>query len=1166
MYLKTIALPLLFILAACCEITAQTATGQSKMEKIVVRGCNNYPPFEFINKQGKPDGFNVDLFEAVMRTINVPYDLQLGEWDEVVEAMHHDSIDAIVGMIYSKERAQQVRFCLPHCDISRNIICRKSEPYQTLESLKGKEIIVQTGGWFHKYIIKQNLTDKLIEVDDMREGLILLASGKHDAAIGSDLVALYNIKQESLDNLQIFPTDIQVQQYSIVVSHNNEILLRLINMGLQQLKVSGEYDQIYNKWFGVYGGITPISNTFYYSISTVLLLLLLCLGIVYILRVRIRNATHKMNILNNDLQLTLRAGEVSAWIYDIDKQIFRSLHGTTCAGSGIIFDEFMQKTHPEDAPLFRDSIKRLSSGLAQTDALIIRYPNNEGGYNAYESEMIVEKNTKGQIKFIIGSQKDITLKQKMRVERKEVSLALKMAVKATSLYVWHYHIAEDCFYELKEDKFIKTAHNGSSIKNMIHSEDIASYDHTLTTLLSGKEESLEIVLRMADSGTDLYHYFESCFSTIRDDHNNIYKIAINMRDSTKKWLVRLEMESAYKSLNMAMDVAGLVAWEYNLYTQKYRIVYGNLFYQKDSTPNLDFLHPEDREPYQEATYKIARGESEKEVITVRIKKDDDSYGYFESSMSSLKNDNGVIVSLIGTLKDVSLRKQTELSIIKTTQQMEAINRKNELILNNTNAGLAFIQPDYVVEWENISICSASLSYEAYKQGEKCYVSAHKRTTPCEDCVFQRVMKSRQVERIEFSLDNGHYIEVFATPVINKDQSIDGIVIRVDDITERKQIFLELAQAKEKAEASDKLKSAFLANMSHEIRTPLNAIVGFSELILSAETEEARDEYARIVKKNNELLLQIIGDIVELSKIEAGYIKVDLVQGDIVTCFHDLAKSIEPRIPEGVELICESPFEQCIIDFDINRFNQVISNFLNNAIKFTTKGRITMGYKQVDRGLYFYVSDTGIGIAKKNIERVFARFEKVDDFAQGTGLGMTICKAIIERLGGKIGVESVEGEGSTFWCFIPCEPLVTPSRELSSSQEQQSTPTIDIRKKGHSDQPSILVAEDNPSNFMLISSILKRHFHITHAENGAIAVEMLQSNHYDAILMDMKMPILNGLEATRKIREFDSSTPIIAVTAHAFDSDREAALQAGCNDYLTKPIKQDILFETLRKYC
>ena len=264
----------------------------------------------------------------------------------------------------------------------------------------------------------------------------------------------------------------------------------------------------------------------------------------------------------------------------------------------------------------------------------------------------------------------------------------------------------------------------------------------------------------------------------------------------------------------------------------------------------------------------------------------------------------------------------------------------------------------------------------------------------------------------------HYTTVFGAP-FEKDEY--GKVIKYTgfrrDDTEWKEMNDRLEEERKKAQEADMLKSAFLANMSHEIRTPLNAIVGFSQMLQFTETAKEREEFIEIINVNNELLLRLINDILDLSKIESGMMELKRESFDFVPFFDDFATALKQRVtnPE-VEFIVDNPFKKCIVKFDKNRMAQIFTNFTTNAIKYTSKGHIKVGYEYVDDGIRIYVEDTGIGIPKEKHDRVFRRFEKLDDFAQGTGLGLSICKAIMDTIDAKIGFDSEPGKGSTFWAW------------------------------------------------------------------------------------------------------------------------------------------------------
>ena len=250
---------------------------------------------------------------------------------------------------------------------------------------------------------------------------------------------------------------------------------------------------------------------------------------------------------------------------------------------------------------------------------------------------------------------------------------------------------------------------------------------------------------------------------------------------------------------------------------------------------------------------------------------------------------------------------------------------------------------------------------------------------------------------------------------------EGMVITVHDITQLKKAEADLNRAREKAENADRSKSAFLANMSHEIRTPLNAIVGFSELLASAGTEEEKAQFLEIVHSNNELLQQLIADILDLSKIEAGTLEFTFSEVDVKQLMFDIEQLFRMRLEDKsaiIQIIRETPSEECIMYTDRNRLQQVISNFMTNAVKFTDEGSIIFGYNRCAEGLYFYVKDSGSGIPEDKVNHIFERFVRVEQNKKGTGLGLAICEMIIRKLGGKIGVESEYGKGSTFWFILP----------------------------------------------------------------------------------------------------------------------------------------------------
>ncbi|MCE5175814.1 MAG: histidine kinase N-terminal 7TM domain-containing protein [Bacteroidales bacterium] len=378
---------------------------------------------------------------------------------------------------------------------------------------------------------------------------------------------------------------------------------------------------------------------------------------------------------------------------------------------------------------------------------------------------------------------------------------------------------------------------------------------------------------------------------------------------------------------------------------------------------------------------------------------------------------------------------------------------------------------------------------------------------------------------------------------------------------------ELLIAKEKAEESDQLKSTFLANMSHEIRTPMNSILGFISLLQEPNlTGEEKDEYINIVKKGGERLISTIRDIIDISRIETGQISLDyqdLNINEMNTYFYNLFRLEAENKGLIFNLPTKIPQNQSFIKADRNKIYSVIGNLINNALKYTKSGYVELGCDCHPEEVVFYVKDTGIGIPEDKHQSIFDRFTQADASTtriyEGSGLGLSISKAYVEMLGGRIWVESKLHHGSTFYFQIP----------LNYPQDKsiQTLPVSHEMEKPEKASLNILVVEDDPNNFEYINVILTKENHkVWHTVTGSESIELCRQNVcFDIILMDIRLPDIDGCVTTQKIRLFDNDTPIIALSAYALQDDRKRALESGCNDYLTKPVRKDKLIAVIEKY-
>jgi PAS domain S-box-containing protein len=413
-----------------------------------------------------------------------------------------------------------------------------------------------------------------------------------------------------------------------------------------------------------------------------------------------------------------------------------------------------------------------------------------------------------------------------------------------------------------------------------------------------------------------------------------------------------------------------------------------------------------------------------------------------------------------------------------------------------------------------------------------------------------------------------WISHICRPIFDENGKYLGRRICNRDITEKKNMVADLIKAKEQAEESDRLKTAFLANMSHEIRTPMNGILGFAQLLKEPNlTGDQQQEFITIIQKSGARMLNIINDIISISKVEAGQMEIYISETNVNKQIDYLYTFFKPEAEQkGLQLVFKKPLssKEAILNTDKEKIYAILTNLVKNAIKFTPTGSIEFGYERKDKYLEFFVRDSGQGISQEQKEFIFERFRQGSESNsrnyEGAGLGLTISKAYVEMLGGKIWVESIEGKGTIFYFTIPY---------LGGREEKKHIKVVDpaVKSENPISNIKILIAEDDDISAKLLSITLRMHSNeILVVKNGIEAVETCGSNpDLDLILMDIKMPLMDGYEATKQIRKFNTEVVIIAQSAFALTGDQEKAIEAGCNDYITKPIKKKYLIDMIKKH-
>lgn len=415
--------------------------------------------------------------------------------------------------------------------------------------------------------------------------------------------------------------------------------------------------------------------------------------------------------------------------------------------------------------------------------------------------------------------------------------------------------------------------------------------------------------------------------------------------------------------------------------------------------------------------------------------------------------------------------------------------------------------------------------------------------------------------LEYEKPNGEVrvVNIIRVLITNPDPGASPLLLAMLwDVTEQRQHEIDLHKALE----ADKMKNAFIANMSHEIRTPLNAIVGFSRLMIETDNASEQMEYNTIINNNCDMLLQLINDILDFAKIESGTLAYNLAEVELKEICQEVYVTQALKMTSDVALLYNADSLPSVrIRTDPQRVEQVLLNLLSNAIKCTTIGFISISYEVCENFVKVSVTDTGVGIPAEKQACIFERFVKLDDFRQGTGLGLSICKMIIERLGGEIGLQSKVGAGSTFWFTLPLNEVP----QLPEKIMQESGGGKEEIPEALPGQFTLLIAEDVLENYLLLQAVLKKQYRLIYATNGLEAVDMFKTYAPDLVLMDIKMPVMDGFQATLEIRKLSSDVPILALTAFAFEKEKEKAKNYRFTDYLVKPVDILLLKHKIKYY-
>lgn len=896
------------------------------------------------------------------------------------------------------------------------------------------------------------------------------------------------------------------------------------------------------------------------------------------------------------LKFAIEAANDGLWDFNVETNCMNYLSPRFYTMLGYEPDEFkvdfqklIELIHPGDVSSFMFHLREYIKKKSKFFNVEFRAIAKDGNYVwIFSRGKAVEYDEKGNILRIVGTHVDISDRIFAAEALKKGEEKYRLLAEQTFDIIWtmdlnmnltymnqsvkkHLGFSVEEYFKLSMQQ--KYPQEGIKITNSILKSEL---DKIKKGIIPGKNSMVVYELPHYHKNKSIV-WGEVNFTFLFDVKDTVYGIQGTTRNITERKRVEEAMRKSEERLKFAMEAANDGLWDFNPSTNAvnyfsprwYTLLnYEPYVFPMDYNNWVDLIHPEDRIHFQNNLKEYIDGNSEVFSVEYRMKTKDGSYRWLLSRGKQVQMDSsGIITRMVGTHSDISERKEAEDALKKSRQKyMELTEFLPQPIFEmDLNAKFVFVNRQ--------ALTTFGYTQEDFEKGINFFSLTAEKDRERMSANIQRVLmgETQQNEYTFIRKNKSAFTGIVSSiPVVANDKIV-GLRGIIFDITERINIETQLKQAKDKAEESDRLKSAFLANMSHEIRTPMNAILGFTELLKSTDlTEDKKNNFIDIILKRGKDLLNIINDIIDISKIESKQLKINHTKCYLNAVLHDLhvffGNDIQFSEKKKLKLNLKTalPDNDCFVVIDDMRLKQIFTNLLSNAIKFTTIGTIEFGYTLLNKNtLNFFVRDSGIGIPEDKLVLIFDRFRQADDSTSrhygGTGLGLAISKSLVEMMGGTIFVESEVGKGSLFSFTLPFQPF-------------ENIVEIRLDKKNIHENyfwqdKTILIVEDDKVNFLYLSTLLRKtKVQILHALNGAEAVELFKTDvKIDLILMDIQMPVMNGYEATRIIKKINRNLPIIAQTAYAMEEDKQKCEQAGCDNFIVKPIKIDTLITVIEKY-
>lgn len=852
--------------------------------------------------------------------------------------------------------------------------------------------------------------------------------------------------------------------------------------------------------------------------------------------------------------------------------------------------EFARKIAKDDWDVVqKGDVIKLEENLNDRIYTTIKFPVSIGGRNllaGYTIDITENKNIELEL-----------IRAKEKAENNEIRLIEAQAV--TKVGSWETDLSnlnvfwsEETFkiFELDSDTF--SPHHNTFLE-YVHPDDRERVDEAFKDSFS--TDRFNKVEHKLITALGNIKFIEERWRVVKDNEGKPIKAYGTCQDITDRKNIEIELfkakeiaEENERKLEAAQEIAKMGSWELDIKTGIF--TFTDSFYKMFHTTAEEmggyqmttddyakrFVYPDDASLVADET-KLAIESADPnftKYIEHRIIYADGGIGYISVKIFIVKDEFGNTKKTFGVNQDITEKKTAEVELLKAKEKAEESQKKFKAIADTSPLAIYISKGiRQVMEYINPAFYKLfGYSSEEVAEAALWWPLAYP------DYDYQKQVSDEWNKRVENAIKNKTDIKPMEVVVTCKDGSLKnimwGFISTGDenwafgmDLTAYRKTENDLIAAKEKAEESDRLKSAFLANMSHEIRTPMNGILGFTELLKEQNLSgKEQQEYIELINKSGNRMLSIINDIIDISRIEAGLMKLNLAQSNVADQIDYIHTFFKPEAAaKGLNLSVNNslPRNQANINTDREKLYAILTNLVKNAIKFTKKGEIEIGCAKKGGFIEFYVKDTGIGIPKDRQHAIFERFIQADIedsmALQGAGLGLSISKAFLEMLGGKIWVESEEGKGSTFFFTLPYDntkKIDNVAQSLSNADTKNN-----IRKL-----KTLVVEDDMISVILLEKAINKISKEILKAKTGVDAVNIVRANpDIDLILMDIRLPELSGYKAVRQIREFNKNVVIIAQTAYGLSGDRKKAKEAGCTDYIAKPIIKKELLKLISKY-